>query len=180
MGHDISAFDQEGKRIEGPSFSRYWSPHYEIFEAEHHDHGISGDGESEIVAPERLHRARQVCLERLESAQQSLREIEENICNAPPQAEAPPSTRQPASGKSRFIMLIPGKQEDPEIPERDKPAPQVLHLRNLPDPSDWDDDEPEAPEERLRSACSVVDTYKKILEFIDRCTARNAVLIKFW
>lgn len=57
MGHDISAFTRKGDRIGGPGFGRAWFPHYAYLDAEHHNEGISGDGESEEMTPERLLRA---------------------------------------------------------------------------------------------------------------------------
>ena len=54
MGHDITAHTRSGETISGPYFSRYWCPHYEYFEASHHNAGISGDGKSDDVTVDQL------------------------------------------------------------------------------------------------------------------------------
>lgn len=172
MGHDISGFTKDGQRIEGPGFPRYWFPHYEIFEAEHRNAGCSGDGESEAMTPERLQRARQACIKRLESAQQSLRGIQEKTRNAPPQAGVQPRKPGPASDKTRFVMVLPGGQEGDE--------PQVLHLRDILAPFDCDETEEASPGKKLEYARYEVEVFRKILDFIDRCLAENVVRIKFW
>ena len=56
MGHDISAYAKDGEFISGPYFSRFWTPHYEYFDARHHNDGISGDGKDEHVTADQLRR----------------------------------------------------------------------------------------------------------------------------
>ena len=172
MGHDISGFTKDGHRIGGPGFPRYWFPHYEIFEAEHRNAGCSGDGESETMTPERLQRARQACLKRLESSKKALCEIQQEIRNAPPQAGLQSPKPGPASDRTRFVMVLPGEREGDE--------PQVLRLRDLRDPLDSDDTEEESLERRFQFARYEVEAFLETIEFIDRCLAEDVVRIMFW
>jgi len=66
MGHDITAYTKSGEHFSGPNFgifNPYQGSLYSYLDAQHHNAGASGDGESEEMTPERL----RIALERLES-----------------------------------------------------------------------------------------------------------------
>jgi hypothetical protein len=173
MGHDISGFTRDGQRIEGPHFPRFWFPHYDMFDAWDHNGGVSGNGGSEPMTPERLQHARQACLKRLESSKQSVNEIEEEIRNTPPTPSFLEESPRSPSGRPKLFMIASGDSEQGE------PKPQLIQMRDLLDSSDWDD-EPTPPRERLRYARHEVRTFEELLDFIDRCLAEDVVRIEFW
>ncbi len=79
MGHDMTAYPRSGGEFYGPHFSRYWWPHYEYLDAQHHNDGISGDGQDEEMTTERLQIAMQRVEEDLSFSRESLRQIEDRI-----------------------------------------------------------------------------------------------------
>ena len=181
MGHDISAFTKNGQRIEGPHFSRFWIPHYYIFEALDRNDGVSGDGSSDPATPESLRRARHRCLESLENARQRLREIEEEIRTTPPpvaSSEPPPRSTPDRPG---FFIPIPA---DPvgsgQETEQGTSGPRFVELRDLLDLSAPNDGAPTPAKERLRWARDEARAFQEIVNFIDQCLAEDVERIKFW
>jgi len=65
MGHDITAYTKSGEHFSGPNFgvfNPYQDSLYTYLDAQHHNAGASGDGETEEMTPERL----RIALERLQ------------------------------------------------------------------------------------------------------------------
>jgi hypothetical protein len=66
MGHDITAYTKSGEHFSGPNFgifNPFQGSLYSYLDAQHHNAGASGDGNSEDMTLERL----RIALERLES-----------------------------------------------------------------------------------------------------------------
>lgn len=181
MGHDISGFTHSGQRIKGPHFPRFRFPQYDIFDAWHHNDGVSGSGGSEPMTPEKLQRARQACWESLESSKQTVKEIEEEIRNTPPTSVIDEDPRGHTSDKPKLYMIVSGNTEEPPGGSNQKqPKPQLTQAREIFDPPEWEDDAPLPPKKRLRYARYEVVVFQELLDFIDQCLAEDVVSIKFW
>ena len=169
MGHDITAFTRSGDKIRGPRFAIYWWPHYHYLEAEHHNHGISGDGQDEEMTPERLQRAAQRVENDLSIEREALREVEDWLRAF--QAKA-------SDGLSKLTAC----QADPEGEWTFVPLQEIFAPLSCVDEDDEEEpkDEGVLAVQDLRSCKETIKVYEELRGFFNRCIAEDVVRIKFW